>query len=564
MGTDRDSYCYQTWDSLELPIDLSKKGLASKLGCSSHQIDSALKALDGKNADVLNSCYSKLVRGRNAGVTPDKRNSNVLDTTTFAFYWEIIELLKALTTAKQKNKRAKEDKLAAYTFEVLANDLSKKLTESVPLNFSQRKILNDPNIENKMNTDFLNEVHKRLEAVKYIVEHDPTSEQILAVCDKLDSLIMEWIYDKNYDYYEAKKITVRSVETLYDSLMQVRTDRYTADTSGNSIIPYDAASRIPPTIRFEASSDIIEELQQLLPQKTKRIKDKQKLTELAHIYERFLTFNIDEQEKESVSASIKSYLTLKDYVAPKENQSKAIEDDIRRDLTKFVKEQFSELQELKYIPFPHSTYESHSLQTDFLKERIKNVQAKIMYEFYEPFRLLRIFYSIRNFTCTSKVASDFMNDILKNSPPFHQLVIQMEWAIVQLSKENPQLPLPKFFLEPPEAESFLDYFSRIPEKEFLQVYRKTVVPDFSEEPESLESVLASLTTGAYLDNTLLEATAVSSLLFWSCQIAMVDSINKWTGLLKDDYENLAKFYREIDESRKRRQVEIAQKLHKYT
>ena len=550
MGTDRDSYCYQTWDRLELPIDLSKKGLASKLGCSSHQIDSALKALDGKNADVLNSCYSKLVRGRNAGVMPDKRNSNVLDTTTFAFYWEIIELLKALTTAKQRNKRAKKDELAAYTFEMLADDLSKKLTESVPLNFSQRKILNDQNIQNKLNMDFLGEVHKRLEAVKYIVEHDPTSEQILAVCDKLDSLIMEWIYDKNFDYYEAKKITVQSVEALYDSLMRVRTDRYTADTSGNSIIPYDAASRIPPTIRFEASSDIIEDLQEFLPQKTTRIKDEQKLTELAHIYEQFLTFNIDEQEKESVSASIKSYLTLKDYVAPKENQGKAIEDDIRRDLTKFVKEQFSELQKLEYVPFPHSTYESHSLQTDFLKERIKNVQAKIMYEFYEPFRLLRIFYSIRNFTCFDAVSIEIMKGTFKVSPSFQDLVAQMKWTIYQLGMENTQLPLAKFRLKLPVGEFFLEYFKQIPKEQFLREYRNTVVPIFSKEPEILESVLASLTTGTYMTNALFEASAISSLLFWSCQIAMLNSIAKWTDLLSEDYINLRKFYCRFEQNQK--------------
>ena len=557
MVTDKKLYNYRTWDRLELPIDLSKKGLASQIGCSCHQIDSALEALDGKSADVLNSCYSKLVRGRKAGIVPDKRNSNLLDTTTFAFYWEIIELVKGLTKAKQKNKRAKADDLAICTFEVLADNLAQKLTESISLSFSQRKMLGNQNILNKMNQGFLSEVYKRLDAVKYIVEHDPTSKQILAVCDKLDALIMEWSYGKDFNYYETRKITVRSVEELYDSLMKVRTDGYVSDISSN--LPYDAASRKPPVIRFEAPSNLIENLQEYLPVGTTRIKDEQRLYGLACVYEKFLTSNISAEEKRAVSASIKDYLTLKDYVAPREDQDTTLEDTIRKDLIKFVKEQFSELQNLEYIPFPYSAYKSSSLQTDFLKERIKNVQTKILYEFYEPFRLLRIFYSIRNFTCFDKDSIAAMENIFKASNSFGELITQMEQALFRLGSENPQLPLGLFEHEFPAEAPFSEYIRMLPKDQFSQKYRKTVIPVFGEEPEILKPILDALVTGEYRVNTISEATAVSSLLYWACQIAMLDSIVEWTALLKEDYTQLMNFYREIDEIKPNGTVEKSQK-----
>lgn len=544
---DKDVCYYQAQSKFELPIDLSKQKLACKIGCSPHQIASALIALDGENETVLNSCYSKLVRGRNAGVIPEKQNTSELDNTTFAFYYEIVELLSALIKAKCENKRAKRDEIAQYTIKALADELSDILTTSVQLNFSQSKILGNPNVQNELNRQFVTEADKRLLAVKYIVEHDPTAEQILAVCDKLDSLIMEWIYGKDFNYYATKKITVKSIEELYDSLMKVRMDGY------DTCIPTDSstAPQAPPVIRFEGPVDIIEDLRKSLPEGCKRMTDTQQIARLAQAYERFLISHIDESERASIATSTKGYLALKSYVYAKETLD-SIEAAIRKDLIEFAKEQFHELKSLEYIPFPTSAFKTASMQSDFLKERIKNVQAKIMYEFYKPFRLLRIFYSIRNFTCFSNIASNFMNDILKNSPPFQQLVIQMEQAIFQLGKENFQLPLAKSLSKLSEKEIFTDYFSQIPREEFLREYKKTVVPVFAENPEILEPVLESLITGAYLQNTLSEALAVSSLLFWSCQIAMIDSIDEWVSRLSEDYTNLAKFYCEIEQIQKER------------
>lgn len=62
----------------------------------------------------------------------------------------------------------------------------------------------------------------------------------------------------------------------------------------------------------------------------------------------------------------------------------------------------------------------------------------------------------------------------------------------------------------------------------------------------MDSVLESLNTGSYLDSALSEAMAVSLLLFWSCQIAMLDSVPRWTDLLKKDYINLTNFYSGFD------------------
>ena len=546
MGTGKKVYSFQTWNRLELPIDWSKKQLADTMLYSCHQIDNALIALDGENADTLNSCYAKLVRGRKAGMIPEERGHGQRDTTTFAFYWEIIELVDALATAKNKNNRTTGNDLARCTFEELADRLTEALAASVPLSFAQSKMLADSSIQNEINRKFVSEAGKRLAAVQYIVEHDPTAKQILAVCEKLDALLMEWIYGKSFNYYKNKQITVKSLESLYDSLMEVRMNSYAANGLKGPAALRSIDPLTPPKIEFEASADIIAALQTALPEGTKRIKDKQRLNELCRIYEQYLTFNVEEEEKEAVSASIKEYLGLKNYITNASKTEEDLESAIRKDLVQFVKDQFFELQRLDYIPFPYSNFEASSLQADFLKERIKNVQAKIMCEFYEPFRLLRIFYSIRNFTCFSDAALGHMNDILKNSPPFHQLVLQMEQAILQLSKDNPHLPQAKVLQSSPDMEQFSDYFSRIPKEEFLQTYKKTVVPVFPEKPEIMDSVLESLNTGSYLDSALSEAMAVSLLLFWSCQIAMLDSVPRWTDLLKKDYINLTNFYSGFD------------------
>ena len=97
------------WERRDLPIDSSFNKLKNTSGMSRTVICTAMERLEpGKESD-RNTLYYKVRTGR---LSEQEKDNCDYNTKASALFWEIEELVRALTAARLHNPRAEGDALA--------------------------------------------------------------------------------------------------------------------------------------------------------------------------------------------------------------------------------------------------------------------------------------------------------------------------------------------------------------------------------------------------------------------------------------------------------------------
>lgn len=531
---------YRASNQLELPIDLSKNRLHDKRGSlshstySSHKIENAINALDTSNSKkASNSLCLKLKMGRKFRLERETR------TDTYPFDWEILVLLEALLKART-GSRARGDDLAEKILLNLADHVSEKVLSGNDLSYDSIRLLNNPLVQNAMIYKYSTEVESRINALKNLLEKQPTITWILNACQALDNLILNSIGDQHMDSLEkaggnsSERPNISDIEHIYDDLVEIRRKSYVEIVNGKILEyrDYDKA----PTILFKMPNEcgeadaITEQLKKLLPNGSKRITDKKILGQLQETYNRFLLANLKGKEKNSAQKFADDYRKFRVYIDYKEDFTENLRNGVKDEIVEYIKSIYDDLKRLRYIPYRYSTHKPESNSTAFVKERLMNVHDKIQYEFHQPLRLLAIYYSAVHLTCGDFKTLLQSPQILNVKDRFNQLCEQMREALFEIQMNYPSVP----------SLSICD----IPV--FKEKCQAIVMPLFAEKEATICTVLNCLQKQEYMENPFAEASMRSYLLLWSCQIAMIELVDDWVEAIMNEKGILTKIFNEAE------------------
>ena len=177
------------WERRDLPIDSSFNKLKNTSGMSRTVICTAMERLEpGKESD-RNTLYCKVRTGR---LSEQEKDNCDYNTKASALFWEIEELVRALTAARLHNPRAEGDALARETFRELADGLTGKNPDS--LRYPDYYSLRYESIRASMFEDFWPEISARMFLIINLLTKQPPQEleaNLRTALPILDDLIIQ-------------------------------------------------------------------------------------------------------------------------------------------------------------------------------------------------------------------------------------------------------------------------------------------------------------------------------------------------------------------------------------
>lgn len=402
------------WERRDLPIDSSFNKLKNTSGMSRTVICTAMERLEpGKKFSDPNSLYCKVRTGR---LSKQEISNKDYNTKASALFWEIEELVRALTAARLHNPRAEGDALARETFRELANGLTGKNPDS--LRYPDYYSLRYESIRASMFEDFWPEISARMFLITNLLTGQPPQEleaNLRTALPVLDDLIIQLAAQGSEEEFQPQQADVSVIKALYEDLLKLRNE-ITTSAYGDRKINFD---RVQPEQEISNLVSVME--------RQKKTLGPAELDAFEANYNKFLCVNdpLIQQHIPDAREFMQRYSELHTYIkgAPKEYEAQ-----IREELQKYVQRLFEDLFHFDDVPYSYDEYHSRSAQTAFLSNRLRNAHEQIRAAIHAPLYHLRMYNTLFHFGAV----------ITKNGETLTASLLQ---DLNKLAQDFPQLPL---------------------------------------------------------------------------------------------------------------------------
>lgn len=399
------------WERRDLPIDSSLNQLKKHSGMSRTVICTAMERLEpGKEFDQ-DSLYYKVRTGRLSEQEKEKRDYN---TKASALFWEIEELVRALTAARLHNPRAEGDALARETFRELANGLTGKNPDS--LRYPDYYSLRYESIRASMFEDFWPEISARMFLITDLLTRQLPPEleaNLRTALPVLDDLIIQLAVQRSDEEFKPQQADVSIIKALYEDLMKLRKE-ITTSAYGDRKINFDRAQ---PEKEIKELVDVMKQYKKTL--------GPAELDAFEANYDKFLCVNdpVIQGYIPDAREFMQRYSELHTYI---KGEPKEYEVQVREELQKYVQRLFEDLLHFDDVPYSYDEYHSHSAQTAFLSNRLRNAHEQIRAAIHAPLYHLRMYNTLFHFGAVitkngEKLTASLLQDLNKLAQDFPQL-----------------------------------------------------------------------------------------------------------------------------------------------
>lgn len=542
-------YKYLTNDRYGLPIDLSEKKFWDNLKSTedfdkgiyrqrlSSIIEKASVRQESNQPSIYRDIYQSVTSANNSSEYDDDDTASL--THPNHFFFETLDLLRAIIVAYNQHKDGTSEKLAKHAFSELGLCLSQKKYEDIHQDYIALTLLHNDHIKNTMYSHFHGELKKRLRAVWDLTIDQPAiyaGKNLMNALQHLDELLVDLV-DVHHNNKQAqkqermssdnkssKKPLSISLNNLYFDLKATRT---AISNSSSSVKAGHYVFELPDT---PENRQLIVTIEELLNHSHKMDADtKKKAFEKA--YRKYLY----EKNKQSSAvadgdAFFRHYRLLEDYVHGASTIYE-FEAEVRQELYSFARTTFDAVAQVDYIPYSFADVEFKHSRSAFAYGRLKNAHDQIRFKIHRALRLLSStnalkFFLFDNDTAPESAITPLNYEPLSASVLFKKKVATMRNEIhlqrLRFHKEYPSIGL-LYDFKPETVQSFVDRFNnRCP----------TV---YGEEHLCYSNLTVFLTLSSYtthpLDSLLFEA----SLLKYESQMIVLEEIDQTLSVLLHEY-----------------------------
>lgn len=548
-GQLRFDYKYLTNDRYGFPVDLSEKKFWDNLnstedfdkGIYRQRLSSIIEKASVRQGSDQPSIYRDIYQSAtNANYSSEYDD----DTASLAhpnhFFFETLDLLRAIIVAYNQHKDGTSEKLAKYAFSELGLCLSQKKYEDIHQDYIALTLLHNDHVKNSMFSHFHGELKKRLRAVWDLTIDQPAiyaGKNMMNALQHLDELLVDLV-DVHHSNKQAQKQERMSSDnkssknpltnSLNDLYFDLKATRTAISNSPSSAKAGHYVFELPDT---PENLQLIETIEKLLNHSHKMDADtKKKAFEKA--YRKYL------YEKNKQSSAVADgdaffchYRLLEDYVHGASTIDE-FEAEVRQELYSFARTTFDAVAQVDFIPYSFADVEFKHSRSAFAYSRLNNAHDQIRFKIHRALRLLSAVNALMYFLDNNNTSPDFVGVCLKEQFLSQPDILGNKAETMKKEIYSQRLDLHRKY---PHIGLLYDNNPKTV-RLFVDSYNEHCPTVYGEEPLYYTSLTAYIALPSSTGNALKLMSLEASLLRFEAQIVVLEEIEQTVSILRREFD----------------------------